>query len=49
MPVMEGALKTSHRAIRSFVLRQGRITAAQTRAVAEYLPARQIDAHAEWR
>ncbi|MHB1579134.1 MAG: tRNA (guanosine(46)-N7)-methyltransferase TrmB [Acidithiobacillus ferrooxidans] len=49
MPVMEEALKTSHRAIRSFVLRQGRITAAQTRAVAEYLPARQIDAHAEWR
>ncbi|MHB8226198.1 tRNA (guanosine(46)-N7)-methyltransferase TrmB [Acidithiobacillus sp.] len=49
MPVMEEALKTSHRPIRSFVLRQGRITAAQMRAVAEYLPAWRIDAHAVWR
>lgn len=49
MPVMEEALKTSHRPIRSFVLRQGRITAAQVRAVAEHLPAWRIDAHAVWR
>ncbi|AEM48835.1 tRNA (guanine-N(7)-)-methyltransferase [Acidithiobacillus ferrivorans SS3] len=48
MPVMEEALKASHPPIRSFVLRQGRITAAQTRAVAEHLSAWQMDAHAVW-
>lgn len=48
MPVMEEALKTSYRPIRSFVLRQGRITVAQARALDEYLPRWQIDSRTPW-
>ncbi len=48
MPVMEEALNTKQRPIRSFVLRQGRITAAQSRIIRDTLPDLQINTHAPW-
>ncbi|PKY11979.1 tRNA (guanosine(46)-N7)-methyltransferase TrmB [Acidithiobacillus marinus] len=48
MPVMEDALNTGHRPIRSFVLRQGRITAAQSRIIDHRLPALKIPAEKPW-
>ena len=48
MPVMEEALKINQRPIRSFVLRQGRITSAQSRIVREMLPALRIDPQSPW-
>ncbi|MBN2680704.1 tRNA (guanosine(46)-N7)-methyltransferase TrmB [Acidithiobacillus montserratensis] len=48
MPVMEEALNTRHRPIRSFVLRQGRITAAQSRIIDNLLPALKIPVEQPW-
>ncbi|MBU2842771.1 tRNA (guanosine(46)-N7)-methyltransferase TrmB [Acidithiobacillus thiooxidans] len=48
MPVMEEALNTGQRPIRSFVLRQGRITAAQRRVIQDALPALQIPTGEPW-
>ncbi len=48
MPVMEEALNTGQRPIRSFVLRQGRITAAQRRVIQDALPALQIPTKEPW-
>ncbi|WP_414040284.1 tRNA (guanosine(46)-N7)-methyltransferase TrmB [Acidithiobacillus sp. M4-SHS-6] len=45
---MEAALNTRHRPIRSFVLRQGRITAAQGRIIESTLPALRIPVEQPW-